>query len=305
MLPPIVDTHLHFWQLGGLSYPWLGDPGAAALRHDYLPADLAADWGDLEVIGTVHVQAEMDHALDPALETAWLAELADAAGPTERPVPSAIVGYADLRADDLPAVLDRHQAHPRFVGIRQESWYDPRSQRADVPRENLLDDPQYARGLREMASRGLVFDLLIFDHQLAQAADLFGSMPELPVVLEHLAMPPEASLRPRWSAGIRRFADGVPHGVLKISGLMTAWPTWDVAAIQATVEEALAAFGPERCMVGSNFPVDRMVVDYAAAMEVVDRATTALSPAERAAIFHGTAIRTYGLDRFGVTVPVD
>jgi predicted TIM-barrel fold metal-dependent hydrolase len=292
-IPPIVDTHLHFWKLGHLSYPWLDDPGAAGLRHDYLPGDLVADAEGLELRGTVHVQAEMSHDADPVLETAWLSELA-AAAPG---IPTAIVGYADLRDDRLGEVLDRHQAYPRFRGIRQEAWYDPKSTRPDVPTVNLLDDPAWSRGLREMARRGLLFDLLIWDHQLPQAAAIFGALPELPVVLEHTGVLTDLALRDRWSTGLRTFAAEVPHAVMKLSGLMVPSPAYDTSVLRPLVREVLEIFGPERCVLGSNFPVDRLAVSFRDLFAFFDDCTADLTAAERAAIFHGNAARVYGLDR--------
>lgn len=291
-IPPIVDTHLHFWKLGHLDYPWLADPGAAFLRHDYLPEDLLADAAGLQLAGTVHVQAEMSHDVDPVLETAWLSELAAA----DHGIPTAIVGYADLRDDRLADVLDRHQAHPRFRGIRQESWFDPQSTRADVPTVNVLDDPRWVAGLGELARRGLVFDLLVWDHQLPQAAGIFGALPDLPVVLEHTGVLTDLALHDRWSAGLRTFAAQVPQALMKISGLMVPSPSYDPAVLRPLVREVLEIFGPARCILGSNFPVDRAGISYRDLFAFLDDCTSDLSAAERGAIFHGNARRIYRLD---------
>src|SRR5690606_1174231 len=205
----IVDSHLHLWDLERFGYPWLSDPENAGLRADYLPDDWRADARGVDIAATVHVQAEIDHAADPVAETAWLDSLAEAGGVDSAPVPTACVGYADLRAPDLDDVLDRHQRYPLFRGVRQEAWYDPDSTRADLPRHNLLDDPAWVAGLRRLADRGLTFDLLIWPRQLAQAAEIFRDLPQLPVVLEHAGLPvgPDPEHRARWRDGVRRFAD--------------------------------------------------------------------------------------------------
>jgi predicted TIM-barrel fold metal-dependent hydrolase len=225
----VVDTHLHLWDLGKFGYPWLNDEGSADLRSNYLVEDWVADATGVDVVATVHVQAELDHAVDPVEETAWLASLGG--------VPTACVGYADLRAPDLDDVLDRHQEHALFRGIRQQAWYDPHSAKADVPRHNLLDDPHWSAGLDRLASRGLTFDLQVWPHQLAQAASIFRERPDLSVVLEHTGLPvdPDPSQRARWSAGLHQFAAQIPQAVLKISALRLVSPTWSMSEFAPVV----------------------------------------------------------------------
>lgn len=289
----VVDAHLHLWDLGRFGYPWLGDDGNEVLRHDYLAADWLADAGGTDVAATVHVQAEVDHTLDPALETAWLASRRDGG------VPTVCVGYADLRSvglrsGGLDEVLDRHQRHALFRGVRQLGWYDPGSVRADVPRHNLLDDPRWAAGLDRLAARGLSFDLQVWPHQLAQAAVIFRTRPDLPVVLEHAGLPgADPGARSRWRAALRRFAAEVPHAMLKISALRSVSAEWTVPAVAPVVREAIDAFGPDRCLFGSNFPVDRPAVSYAALWRAYDAVTTGFSSGERTRMFRTNAARLY------------
>jgi len=286
----IVDAHAHFWKLDRFDYPWLADPGAEGLDHDYLPEELATDIGDLPVRAIVHVQAEMDHALDPAAETAWLASLKEAGGPGR---PTVCVGYADLRSPDLPDVLDRHEQFELFRGIRQEAWFDPQSQRADIPRFNLLDDPAWQRGLDELERRGLSFDLLVWPAQLEQAARLFRDRPGLPVVVEHVGLPVDPDAREVWRSAMRTFAQQVPHAHLKISALRFISPTWDAAELGPVIAEAIDIFGINRCMLGSNFPVDRPAVSYRTVWEWYGEAIGGFSATERAAVLHGAAQRFY------------
>lgn len=282
-LPRIVDAHVHLWDLDVLPYPWLDDPGCEPLRAAYLPDDLRADSDGLDVAATVHVQAEMSHDLDPVAETRWLAEL-------DAHVPTVCVGYADLRRRDLDDVLARHQEYAFFRGVRQEAWFDPSSTRADVPRENLLDDPRWIRGLGRPAARGLSFDLLVWDHQLGQAATIFRELPELTVVLEHLGVPPAAPYLDRWRQGLRDFARQVPSSRLKLSALGMAGGC-DVA--RPLIREAIEIFGPDRCLFASNFPVERPSMTYHDVWATYDAVTADLSPSEREALFYGTATRVY------------
>lgn len=295
-LPPIVDAHLHLWEIDRFHYPWLGDPGAEDLRWDYLVDDWRRDAEGLDVLATVHVQAEVDHGADPVEETAWLAALA--ASRPEAPVPTVCVGYADLRDRRLDEVLDRHAEHGIFRGIRQEAWFDPNSERADVPRENLLDDPAWQAGLARLAARGISFDLLVWSHQLEQAAGILRELPDLPVVLEHTGLPtdPDPAAREQWRQGMRRFAEQVPQAMLKISALRFVSPTWSVAELTPLVRESLEVFGPARCMLGSNFPVDKPAVGYRQLWEAYAAMLSDLSPDERAAVFAGNAATAYGID---------
>jgi predicted TIM-barrel fold metal-dependent hydrolase len=286
-LPRIVDAHLHLWDLDVLPYPWLDDPGCEPLRADYLPDDLRADSEGLDLAATVHVQAEMSHELDPVSETSWLAELARDGEPA---VPTVCVGYADLRRPDLDDVLARHQEYAFFRGVRQEAWFDPQSTRADVPRENLLDDPRWVRGLDRLALRGLSFDLLVWDHQLRQAATIFRELPDLTLVLEHLGVPPAAQYLDRWRQGLRQFARQVPWARLKLSALGMAGGR-DVA--RPLIREAIEIFGPDRCLFASNFPVERPALSYRGVWATYDAVTADLSLSERAALFAGTATRIY------------
>ena len=296
-LGPIVDTHVHFWDLeGGLSYPWLTDPGSENWRWNYLPQQWRDDAHELDVVATVHVQAEMDHDDDPVKETAWLAQLGEQQ--PEAPLPTVCVGYADLRAPDLADVLDRHQRFSLFRGVRQEAWFDPDSTRRDVLRTNLLDDPAWIAGLSILARRELSFDLLVWAHQLKQAAGVFRELPDLTVILEHTGVPadPSAEARAVWREGMRDFAEQVPNSVLKISGLIFVSETWSLDVVEPVVREAIEIFGPSRCMFGSNFPVDRPAVSYGELWSAYDEITSDLSASERATMFSELAARIYRID---------
>jgi predicted TIM-barrel fold metal-dependent hydrolase len=289
---PIVDTHLHFLDLDRFAYPWLEDPDFAFLRSGYLPADWRADVGERTVLAGVHVQAEVDHAVDPVEETAWVDSL-------ERPVaPMFYVAYADLRAPDLDDVLARHCAHPAMRGIRQEAWFDPQSTRADIPRENMLLDPAWRAGLERLAAHDLSFELLAWPHQLADAAEIFAELPQLGLVVEHAGMPTvgDAEGMQVWRDGLARIAERVPHAVLKFSAMALFAGAWTPAVIAPIVHEAIALFGPDRCMLGSNYPVDRGVASYEAIWSGYEEVTADLSDDERTALFSGTALRTYRIE---------
>jgi len=290
-----VDAHIHLWDIDRFHYPWLGDEGGERFAFNYVLDDWLADVGNVDLVATVHVQAEMDHAVDPVVETAWLAEVR--AGQAGRATPTVCVGYADLRAPDVEDVLDRHGEHEFFRGIRQELWYDPESRRSDILTHNLLDDPAWARGLARLVPRGLSFDLLAWPGQLGRATEILRELPELAVVLEHAGLPPaDAEGRGAWRRMISRFAREVPNATLKISALSFLSPAWDVDELGGCVKEAVEIFGPERCMLGSNFPVDRPAVSYQRLWSDMERWTAGLSPAEQRQVRVENALRVYRIE---------
>lgn len=292
----VIDAHFHLWDLERFVYPWLRSPGAENLQWSYVLDDWSADTSGVDVVAAVHVQAEMDHSHDPVAETAWLDSLTSG-GPDLR-TPLVCVGYADLRVPDLDEILDRHSEFELFRGVRQEVWFDPDSVRADVPRTNLLDDPRWAAGLRQLDKRGLTFDLLAWPSQLEQAARIFRDLPELAVVVEHAGLPVDAApdRRAQWRSALRLFADQVPRSSLKLSALSFVSPHWDRPAIAEVFTDALAIFGPRRCLLGSNFPVDRPSVTYEQLWSDYEAFAAALSSAERDQLFRDNAAAVYGID---------
>jgi predicted TIM-barrel fold metal-dependent hydrolase len=295
-IPAIIDAHVHFWDLERFRYPWLDAPEVASLRRNCLPNDLGEAAHGLDLRGVVHVQAEVDHAVDPVEETTWLEDLR---GKPPGGIPSVCVGYADLRAPDLEDTLLRHCDQPLFRGIRQEAWYDPQSQRADLPRANFLSDPLWVAGLPVLARHGASFDLMVWWHQLHQAAEIFRRLPDLPVILEHTGLPPHGDDMgmEAWRVGITAFATEVPWSVLKLSGLHHISPTWRLEELKPLVQECIDIFGPDRCMFASDFPVGgRDSSSYARLWTTYDQMTQDLGESDRQALFSRTAARTYRIE---------
>ena len=290
----LIDTHVHHWDLARFRYPWLDDAAFDDIRAAYLPADYRAEVTGVPVEGWVHVQAEVDHQLDPVAETAWIASLADEARASVLPGPLACVVYADLRAGNVGEVLSRHVRYPLVRGVRQEAWFDPGSARADIPRDDLLSDPAWQEGYRLLATFGLSFDLLVWPAQLPQAAAIAAEVPTVPVVLEHLGLPDpigDADLR-TWRAGVTTLAQ-LPHGYIKLSGFSWLGNPRDERAVCDVVSELLDLFGPKRCMVGSNFPVEKLAGDFAPLYDLILTSLQALSDERRADVLAGNARRFY------------
>lgn len=297
----IVDPHVHFWDPGTHHYPWLANPGtsfvgdARDLGHDYLPADLARDAGDLELLKVVHVEANHDPA-DPVEETRWLQSLADAPAQHAPAWPDAIVAAADLSDANAEATLAAHAGFSRTRGIRQilnvhdDPLYDY------VGRHYLRDDT-WRRHFGRLARYGLSFDLQLYPSQMAEAAALARAYPDVALIVNHAGMFVDrdsvAGYR-AWRDGMRALA-ACPNVSVKISGLAMFDHHWTRESLRPYVLETIDAFGVERAMFASNFPVDRLFAEYGDLWRAYASIVGGASDDERDALFRRNAERIYRL----------
>jgi predicted TIM-barrel fold metal-dependent hydrolase len=290
--PPlkIVDAHHHLWDLGAVSYPWLEaevDPTGpigdySALQRDYLVTSYLSDIGSNGVVASVHVQAECDPA-DPVAETRWLQAVADRHG-----LPNAIVGGVKLESEDAESVLAGHREAPLFRGVRQML------DRGDG--RQLLSNDRWRRGLRLLARHDLSFDLQVTSDQLEDAAALATQNDDIVFVLNHCGWPADRSAAglDQWRRGIRALS-ALPHVFVKVSGLAMFDRDLTPESAQPIVGELFDAFGVERCLFGSNFPVDKLFVSYDEVRRCLMECTRTLSVPERNAFFYDNAYRVYRL----------
>ncbi len=273
-----IDAHQHFWRYSPAEYPWIS-PEMQRLATDYLPPALEAVAAPVGIDGSVAVQARQT-----VEESRWLLELA-AANPFIR----GVVGWVDLRAPRVGEQLAVLAADPKFVGVRHVVQ--------DEPDLRFLLGEAFVRGLRQLHAFGLAYDLLLFPPQLPAAVELVAAMPEQPFVLDHLAKPriKEKTLDP-WRRDIEALARH-GHVCCKLSGLVTeaAWRGWTRADFTPYLDVVIAAFGPERLLFGSDWPVCLLAGEYAEVVEIVREHCGRLSVGEQAAIWGGTAARVYGL----------
>lgn len=294
----VVDPHVHFWDLRTHRYPWLERPGtsfvgdAIALKHDYLPDTFLHEAGAIDVVKVVHVEANHDPA-DPVEETRWLQSLADhAAGP--RKLPDAIVAWADLSAPDAHATLAAHAAFPNTRGIRQilNVHSDPLYGYVD---RHFMRDPVWLENFGLLGRYGFSFDLQLYPSQTQEAAQLAQRYPDVQFVLNHAGMFVDRDS----PAGYRAWRDGLrllsscPNVAVKISGLAMFDHAWTVESLRPYVLETIDAFGVERAMFASNFPVDRLFGSYEALWLAYARIVAGASEAERTALMRGNAERIY------------
>lgn len=287
----LIDAHVHLWDAERAPYPIL-DTGelAGLLPRRYVLDDLLRDSAGPDP-GFVVVQAEMDHALDPVGETAWVQGLADEHPAGDRLL--AMVAYADLGASGLGEILDRHLEYPLVRGVRQELWWRPRPPRPDYRSSDLVPEPAFRRGLSALAARGLSFDALGDPGQLGPLADVVATVPGLTVVVDHLGAPPaEPAERDIWRRGLRAMAASGETSI-KISGLSFLGPEWTLDDVDRVFTEVLEIFGPARCMLGSNFPPDGLARGYGDVWSALETLVARLSADEAADLRAGAARRAY------------
>ena len=273
-----IDAHQHFWRYSPAEYPWIG-AGMERLARDHLPADLAPLAKAAGIGGTVAVQARQSPA-----ETRWLLDLAEG-----DPFIAGVVGWVDLRSPAVGDELAAFAGRRKLVGVRHVVQ--------DEPDPRFLLGEAFGRGLEQLHQHGLAYDLLLHPPQLPAATELAGRMPGQPFVLDHLAKPrvKAGELEP-WRRDIEALARR-PNVSCKVSGLVTeaAWRRWRRADFAPYLDVVLAAFGPERLLFGSDWPVCLLAADYPDVVGIAEDFFSRLAAAEREAIFGGNAIRFYGL----------
>lgn len=292
---PIVDAHHHIWRLADL--PWLSGPPVprifgeyGAIRRDYTIEEYIAEAAAAGVVRSVYVQTNWPpaRAVD---EVAWVQSVADRHG-----FPHAIVGFADLAAPDVEKTLDAMTAFPRLRGVRQQLHWHVKDLYRFADRPDLMNDPAWRRGLATVGRRGLLFELQVFAGQMADSVHLARDFPDVTLVLMHAGMLEDRSEDgwARWREGMRTLA-ACPNVVVKLSALGTFVRRCAVDLWRPVIEETVAMFGPDRCIFGSNFPVEKLWTSYADVVAVVASCLARLSEHERAAVWHDTAARVYRL----------
>lgn len=279
--PGRVDAHHHMWQLDHRAQPWI-DP-SSVIHRDFTFDDLRPLAAAAGISATVFVQTVGEPTETP--EVLALAENDE--------LVAGVVGWADLLAPDLADTLASLRSGPgghRLVGLRHGVQSEPD--------ERWLCRPEVRRGLRAIADAGLRFDLLTKPVQLPAAIETVAALPELTFVVDHISKPPIASgVTEPWARTIRQLA-ALENVVCKLSGMVTEadHAKWTVADLVPYVDIVLDAFGPDRLMFGSDWPVCLLAASYEQVVDAAEQLTSALSTAESDAIFGGTARRVYQLD---------
>lgn len=295
MAIPIIDAHHHVWRRA--DQPWLQGPTVPrifgeydAIKRDYPMSEFLDDIAGSNVVGSVYVQTNWspDRAVE---EVEWVQSIADDTG-----WPHAIVGFADLMSEGVEPVLAAHARSPLMRGVRQQlHWHEnPQYRFASGP--NAMASPVFRKNLALLQDHGWLFELQVFAPQMEDAAALVREFPGIIFVLEHAGMLEDLSGtgRAEWREGMKRLAD-LPNMHTKLSGLGTFIHRNDPAHVAKITSETVALFGYERCVWGSNFPIEKLWTDYATLADSARRAVSSLPDAQQKAILHDNASRLYAI----------
>ena len=276
---PVIDAHHHLWNYDTEDYAWIG-PEMNVLRRNFTPADLHIEMQQAGVDGAIAVQARQT-----LQETEWLLSLA---APND--FMRGVVGWAPLIDAAVSDDLQRLAAQPKLKGIRHVLQ--------DEPDDFYMLRNDFNAGISQLRRFNLVYDVLVFERHLPQTIQFVDRHPDQLFVIDHIAKPRirEGVLLP-WRENLKELARR-SHCFCKLSGVLTEadWQNWRPEGIHPYLDAALDAFGPNRCLFGSDWPVLLLADSYAGWVATVKNFVSRLSSTEQARVLGGTAAEVYRLD---------
>jgi predicted TIM-barrel fold metal-dependent hydrolase len=295
-LIPIIDAHHHIWRK--VDVPWLQGPTVPrifgpydAIKRDYPIGEYLQDIAGTDVAKSIYVQANWpkDRALS---EVAWVQSVADASG-----WPHGIVGFVDLLEESAADLLRAQARHPLMRGIRQQlHWHENPLYRFAKP--GVMNEPLFRRNLALLQDYGWLFELQIFAGQMADGARLARDLPGITFVLQHAGMPEDWTPQGRrlWREGMCRLAD-LPNVCAKLSAFGTFIHRVDLRYVAEVVAETIAIFGADRCIWGSNFPIEKLWASYREVLDAIMAALLPFSEDQRSLVLSANAAKVYRLGR--------
>jgi predicted TIM-barrel fold metal-dependent hydrolase len=298
---PIIDAHIHLWDLGMDRHPWLRPTGGAiqalggldAIRRNYLVEDYLRDVARQDVVASVHIEAAWDRADDPLAEIEWLETLDKSSGVAAR-----YIGFADLTAPDAAAALTRLSEVRRCVGVRQMlSWHPTEPAKCFAPRRGIADEPEFRRGVALLADHGQLLEFMLYPYQAEEVARLAHDFPDQTFIINHCGSPIDRDREgmARWRAGLRALGSA-PNVRIKISALTAYDPSPTPESLREVALHCIESFGVDRSMFGSDFPVGRLWTSFDAIFDGFKAIIRDFSTAEHSALFHDNAQRVYRMD---------
>ena len=279
----IVDAHVHLWDPGRLSYPWL--QGSATLNRPYVLEDYAAATANLSVEAMVFVQCEaVPDAYDE--EAAWVTSLA-AREPRLRGI---VAGAPPYKGDGVRLDLARLRRHPLLKGVRQIIQFQPDP--------DFCLSPSFLEGVSLLEEFDLSFDICIDHRHMARIVEFARRLPRVRMVLDHIGKPNirEGLMQP-WARQLRELA-ALPNVHCKISGVATEadHSRWTRDELARYIEVAVEAFGFDRIMYGSDWPVSTDAIAYGEWVSLLEMLLEGVSEAEQHKFWHSNAMVFYRLD---------
>jgi L-fuconolactonase len=276
-----IDSHQHFWRYNPTRDSWITDD-MSILKRDFLPQELALECKANGVDASIAIQADQSET-----ETLFLLEMAD-----NNPQIAGVVGWVDLASPNVDARLQFFSHCKKLCGFRHIAQAEPD--------DRFLVQPNFVRGISRLQQFGFTYDILIYPKQLPAAIELVSEFPEQRFVIDHLAKP---EIKSRditfWETHIRRIAES-PNVFCKLSGLVTEsdWRNWKPAHFEPYLDVVFDAFGADRLMFGSDWPVCLLAASYAQVKQIIERYLSECTSAQKENIFGGNAIRFYNLKEF-------
>jgi L-fuconolactonase len=273
-----IDSHQHFWRYDAVRDAWITD-SMAVLKRDFLPEDLGVELTTNGIDASVAVQADPSES-----ETKFLLGLAEKCSRI-----AGVVGWVNLLSPRVGERLEYFSHFPRLRGFRHIAQAEPD--------DGFLAREEFVKGVAALSTFGFTYDILIYPRQLPAAIDLVARLPKQHFVIDHCAKPEIRSgkMEP-WTRQMREIAKN-KNVFCKVSGLVTEadWKHWKAVDFKPYLDVVFDAFGAERLMFGSDWPVCLLAGMYREGKQLIEDYVKGFSPADNAKVFGGNAARFYGL----------
>ena len=273
----IIDTHQHFWNYDPKTHDWINEE-MKVIRKDFLPADLAPILKENNVDGCIAVQADQTDA-----ETQILIREAN-----QNSFIKGVVGWVDLNSNEIEAALASYTDTKVLKGFRHILQAEPKG---------FMLAPSFKKGIDALAKYNYTYDLLIYASQLKEAKEFISNHKEQPIVIDHLAKPNiKEGEWESWKKDINEIAQ-YRNVYCKISGMATEanWNSWTLDTLKPYIDSAVEAFGTDRIMFGSDWPVCLLASSYSKWLETLQNYFNTFSIDEQASFFANNAIKFYKL----------
>jgi L-fuconolactonase len=276
-----IDSHQHFWRYNPTRDAWITDD-MSILKRDFLPLELSLECKANGIDASIAIQADKSEK-----ETLFLLEMAE-----DNPLIAGVVGWTDLASTNIEERLQFFSRYEKLRGFRHIAQSEPD--------DHFLVQSNFLRGISHLGQFGFTYDILIYPKQLPAAIELVSKFPEQRFVIDHLAKPDIKSQDLTfWETHIRRLAES-PNLFCKLSGLVTEadWHNWKAADFKPYLDVVFDAFGADRVMFGSDWPVCLLAASYAQVKQIIEDYLHGCTVEQKENIFGGNAIRFYNLKEF-------
>jgi L-fuconolactonase len=273
----VIDSHQHFWKYDPVRHAWINDE-MKLIQKDFLPGQLHPLLQHNGIDGCVTIQVDQTEE-----ETHFMLSLAE-----KNPFIKGVVGWVDLRADDLENRLESFTQFPRLKGFRHIVQGEP---------DGFLSDRKFVEGVKKLERFNFTYDLLIYHHQLTEALAFIQHVPNVKVVIDHIAKPSiRTGEKTHWELNMAAMAT-FKNVYCKVSGMVTEanWRNWKPTDFTPYLDEIFETFGPARVMYGSDWPVCLVAASYEQQFGIVQQYISQLSSSEKQQVMGRNAETFYNL----------